>query len=58
MTFTRTDFVLGTDYTFDAAVLELLALEAELAGRADLHPLRRIWGCGGASNRCAGLCNQ
>ncbi len=43
----------------DPAVLELLGLERDLAGRRDIPPQRRIWGCGGASNRCVrGMCNE
>lgn len=42
----------------DPAVLELQALEAELADRPDIDPVRRTWGCGGSSGRCAtGMCN-
>jgi 3'-phosphoadenosine 5'-phosphosulfate sulfotransferase (PAPS reductase)/FAD synthetase len=43
----------------DPAVLELLALEAELASRADIAPERKFWGCGGVANRCPiGTCNE
>jgi 3'-phosphoadenosine 5'-phosphosulfate sulfotransferase (PAPS reductase)/FAD synthetase len=43
----------------DPAVLELTALERELAARDDIPPERRTWGCRGASARCVtGMCNE
>lgn len=43
----------------DPAVIELMQLEAELAGRADIPARHRVWGCGGASRRCVrGMCNE
>lgn len=43
----------------DPAVLELLALESELATRTDIPAERRIWGCGGQTKRCPlGTCNE
>lgn len=52
------------DWTFrcfpdDPAILELRALEAELADRGDIPAERKIWGCGGQPARCpTGVCNE
>ena len=43
----------------DPAVIMIRELEAELAGRSDIPPERRIWGCGGCSKMCPmGVCNE
>jgi 3'-phosphoadenosine 5'-phosphosulfate sulfotransferase (PAPS reductase)/FAD synthetase len=43
----------------DPAVAKLQRLETELAGRDDIPPERRVWGCGGTWKGCtSGMCND
>lgn len=41
----------------DPAVLELIDLERQLAGRDDIDPKRKLWGCGGGGRCMSGICN-
>lgn len=41
----------------DPAVLELMDLEHQLAGRDDIDPARRLWGRGGGGRCMSGICN-